>query len=143
MTLIAWHENKARLFYAAAFFTGFLGATMIGMGGVAVAEEVGGDAELLKHCLSEREAVMYGAHWCSKTEKQKSILGGVMDEVTYVECFDEGWMGTPLFAEKRDRCEEVGVDDFPTLIVGDHRFEGVHPRGELSRVLECSAAVVQ
>ncbi|MFH1430217.1 MAG: hypothetical protein ABIG71_01675, partial [Candidatus Uhrbacteria bacterium] len=37
-------------------------------------------------CLTERDAKMYGAIWCSHCKEQKDAFGAAWEFVTYVEC---------------------------------------------------------
>lgn len=58
-------------------------------------------------CITEKEAVMYGAESCSHCKAQKSIFGDSFKYVNYIECPDN-----------ISFCIERGIEGYPTWLIG-------------------------
>ncbi len=80
-------------------------------------------------CLTEKNAVMYGAEWCSHCKEQKTVFGDSFKYVNYVECPDNIKL-----------CLEKGILGYPTWIIGTStKIEGFdeNTMQELSRATSC------
>lgn len=65
-------------------------------------------------CLKDSDLKIYGANWCGWTKKLVEMLGGFdMVEPIYIEC-----------TEQKEECDEAGVTGFPTIIIGEERYQG-------------------
>mgnify|MGYP005852537597 CR=1 FL=1 len=62
----------------------------------------------LAACLTENNAVMYGAYTCPHCRNQKAMFGDAVDEINYVECTQES-----------KRCAEANIDSVPTWTFAD------------------------
>ena len=83
------------------------------------------EARLAEH-LSETGAKMYGAYWCPHCAVQKDYFGGAASRLPYVECDPEG------FSPQVEQCDLAGVEAYPTWVIGDERYLGAQPLGELA-----------
>ena len=77
-------------------------------------------------CLTQNNATMYGAYWCSHCQNQKELFGDAIQFVNYVDC-----------TEKTTECENAGVRGCPTWIVGEQHLEGAHSFSTLSKLTGC------
>ena len=64
-------------------------------------------------CLSEKNAVFYGAFWCPHCLAQKALFGSAVSEIKYVEC------STPDGNSQLAVCKAKGVQSYPTWIFAD------------------------
>jgi len=78
-------------------------------------------------CLSEKEATMYGATWCSHCKNQKAMFGDSFKFVNYVEC-----------TENQNLCTEKGVTGYPTWIISNKQYPGEQSLQKLSELTGCS-----
>ena len=77
--------------------------------------------------LSER-AIFYGASWCGFTQKQFDELGVTATDLkglNYVECEDEP-----------QRCEQDGIDAFPTWKIDGQLYSGYQDTTKLKALLQ-------
>ncbi|NOR85696.1 hypothetical protein GQ473_06275 [archaeon] len=77
-------------------------------------------------CLSENNATMYGAYWCSHCQSQKELFGDVVQFINYVDC-----------TEETIECENAGVRGYPTGIIGEQHLEGAQSFSTLSKLTGC------
>jgi glutaredoxin len=69
-------------------------------------------------------AVFYGAWWCPACFKQKNLFGQEAgNQLPYVECEKK--------PEQRERCQALGIQAYPTWVLGNERREGVLTLEEL------------
>jgi hypothetical protein len=63
-------------------------------------------------------AVFYGAWWCPACFKQKNLFGQEAgNQLPYLEC--------EKTEEQRKRCDQAGIQAYPTWVMGSKRLEGV------------------
>lgn len=77
--------------------------------------------------LSQR-ATFYGASWCGFTQKQFDELGVTAADLkglNYVECEDEP-----------QRCEQDGIDAFPTWKIDGQLYSGYQDTAKLKALLQ-------
>ena len=77
--------------------------------------------------LSQR-ATFYGASWCGFTQKQFDELGVTATDLkglNYVECEDEP-----------QRCEQDGIDAFPTWKIDGQLYSGYQDTAKLKALLQ-------
>lgn len=77
--------------------------------------------------LSQR-ATFYGASWCGFTQKQFDELGVTATDLkglNYVECEDEP-----------QRCEQDGIDAFPTWKIDGELYSGYQDTAKLKALLQ-------
>ncbi len=76
--------------------------------------------------LADSNARFFGAVWCPHCEDQKRIFGASAHRLPYIECSPYGRSG-PQAA----RCQEMGIQVYPTWIINGRRYEGLLTPGEL------------
>ena len=76
--------------------------------------------------LSGTGATIYGAYWCPHSAMQKDYFGGSADRLPYVECDAQGLDAQP------ELCAEMGIDQYPTWIIGGEYYLGAHRPGKLA-----------
>ena len=83
-------------------------------------------------CLSNKDAKMWGAYWCSHCAEQKRIFGKSFEFVKYIEC------GVPGDTSKQTEiCSREGIRSYPTWEIDGERIEKVMEIGELSSLTGC------
>jgi hypothetical protein len=84
------------------------------------------------HCLSDKNAVVYGLFWCPHCKEQEESFQSAFQFVHYEEC------GTPEHTEQK-RCNDLGLKFFPTWQFADgDRHEGLMPLADLSKKTGCA-----
>ena len=84
------------------------------------------DQQALSAFLKARGFVFYGAWWCPACFKQKNLFGQEAgNQLPYVECEKQ--------PEQRERCQALGIQAYPTWVLGNERREGVLTIEELKR----------
>ena len=78
-------------------------------------------------CLSSKGAVLYGASWCSYTQKQIASFKDGFQYLSYVECTEQGTI-----------CQENGISAYPTWIIGGSRILGYRAPTEIGSAAGCS-----
>lgn len=76
-------------------------------------------AALATH-LEESGAKFYGAYWCPHCQEQKALFEASADRLPFVECKPGGPSGPETVT-----CASKNIDNYPTWIIGDHRYVGV------------------
>lgn len=72
----------------------------------------------LVHHLRQAGAVFYGAWWCPACFKQKNLFGQEAgNQLPYQEC--------EKTEEQRKRCDQFGIQAYPTWVMGSKRLEGL------------------
>lgn len=72
----------------------------------------------LVHHLRQAGAVFYGAWWCPACFKQKNLFGQEAgNQLPYQEC--------EKTEEQRKRCDQSGIQAYPTWVMGSKRLEGL------------------
>jgi uncharacterized membrane protein len=79
--------------------------------------------------LRDSGAHFYGAYWCPVCQKQKALFGASARRLPYVECTPNGRNGVRNFS-----CVANDVKDYPTWIIGGHRYTGVVAPEDLARL---------
>ena len=77
-------------------------------------------------CLSNNDATMYGAVWCSHCNSQKKDFGDAFQYINYVEC-----------PANPDLCTEKDIPGFPTWIIRGEQHVGKQSLTELSKLTGC------
>lgn len=76
-------------------------------------------------CLTEKDAVIYGASWCKYTDAQKAMFGKSFKHLNYIDYSE--------FPE-----EEFGkIKKTPTWIINDKAYENVLSFDRLSQLSGC------
>ncbi|HLC47729.1 MAG TPA: hypothetical protein VJI13_01535 [Candidatus Norongarragalinales archaeon] len=102
------------------------------IGGLVVfTSSLPGEYDKFAQCLSNKDATMYGAYWCSHCANQKKMLGNSFKYVNYVECDSAGPNGKP------DLCRQKGITGYPTWIIGNQTYEGEQNLQTLSALTGC------
>ena len=73
-------------------------------------------------CLNDKDAVFYGAFWCSHCQNQKVMFGKSEKLLPYVEC------STPDGKGQLSVCQEKQIEGYPTWTFAD----GSRESGEVS-----------
>ena len=81
-------------------------------------------------CLTENNATMYGASWCSHCQNQKKMFGDSWQYINYVECSNPD--GT-----QADVCKNAGITGYPTWIINGKVYTGEKTIQELSSLSGC------
>ncbi len=79
--------------------------------------------------LTDSGARFYGAYWCPHCIEQKALFHASADRLPYVECTPKGRNG-PVSAA----CQDQGIRDYPTWIIGERRIGGVVKPETLARM---------
>ena len=100
---------------------------VIVVSGCVTGNSIGVDEKIeFAKCLTQNDAIMYGASWCSHCQNQKELFGDAFQYVNYVECTED----TVL-------CDDAGVKGYPTWIVGEQHLEGEQSFSTLSKLTGC------
>ncbi|RJQ17615.1 hypothetical protein C4573_01395 [Candidatus Woesearchaeota archaeon] len=89
------------------------------------------DYTTFAQCLTENNASMYGAYWCSHCANQKKEFGSAFMYINYVECDAKGAKANPAL------CEEKGIQGYPTWEIHGILFPGEMPLDKLSGLSGC------
>jgi len=83
-------------------------------------------------CLTEKNAKMWGAYWCSHCQNQKKQFGNSWQYATYIEC------SLPDATGQTKECEDAGISAYPTWEFGDgERVQGEVTLQNLSEKTGC------
>ena len=78
-----------------------------------------GELDSFAQCLSDSDAIFYGAFWCSHCQNQKALFGKSERLLPYIEC------STPDGRGMIPSCQEKGVKGYPTWVFADSsKLEG-------------------
>lgn len=77
-------------------------------------------------CLTEKDAVMYGASWCSHCQQQKALFGPSFQYIKFVDC-----------EQSPELCSLAGVTAFPTWIINGEKHLGTTPIATLAAYSGC------
>lgn len=83
-------------------------------------------------CLKREGAVLYGAYWDSSTKAQKELFGADAANINYIECGIQG-----DYKAQADICEEVGIQAYPTWIIGNDKYMGIQEVKQLAVLTGC------
>jgi thiol-disulfide isomerase/thioredoxin len=110
-----------------AFFALLLAATSLW------AAENNKDLDKFTKCVTDKQAVMYGAFWCPHCKEQKEMFGEAFRNINYVEC---GVPGNPR--EQTPACKMMMIKRYPTWAFSDgERDEKVLSLQDLSQKTGC------
>jgi thiol-disulfide isomerase/thioredoxin len=83
-------------------------------------------------CLKDKEAVFYGAFWCSHCQAQKKLFGSSAKLLPYVEC------STADAAGQNKICLDKKIESYPTWEFADgSRLNGEIPLQQLADKTSC------
>lgn len=83
-------------------------------------------------CLTNQNAVLYGAYWCSSCKKQEEMFGQSWRYIDYIEC------ATPGIRSQVKICQNTNIEGYPTWIFeDDKRVTGVQTFGQLAAETNC------
>jgi thiol-disulfide isomerase/thioredoxin len=123
-------------FFMAAKTKGIL-ATLIGVTVLlsACTRPTGEENVALAKCLTEKNAVMYGAYWCPHCDRQKKEFGTAgFEHVNYVECDPRGEDAQP------ELCISKQIEGYPTWEFADGtRLSGEQSLENLALKTGCEA----
>ena len=77
-------------------------------------------------CLTENNATMYGTEWCTHCKAQKALFGKSFKYVSYIDC-----------DRNKDICISMGVEGYPTWIIGNESYPGTQQIYTLSKLSKC------
>jgi hypothetical protein len=84
-------------------------------------------------CVTDKQAVMYGAFWCPHCKEQKELFGDSFRNINYVEC---GVQGDPR--GQTPACKTMMIKKYPTWTFSDgERDEKVMSLQDLSQKTGC------
>lgn len=87
-------------------------------------------ADTFAKCLTEQNAAIYGASWCTHCYKQRKALG-FSKYLNYTECSDNP------SDEIAGVCREINITVFPTWIINGTRYIGEQDLEFLQNVTGC------
>ena len=76
-------------------------------------EDTSGRLDEFAKCLKDKEAVFYGAFWCSHCQAQKKLFGSSKQYLPYVEC------STPDSKNQLPVCKDQNITNYPTWKFAD------------------------
>ncbi|MDD4803619.1 MAG: hypothetical protein PHN69_00380 [Candidatus Pacebacteria bacterium] len=80
-------------------------------------------------CITEKEAVMYGAESCSHCKAQKAVLGDSFKYINYIECPDN-----------INFCLERGIEGYPTWLIGTStKIEGFDKNTTMQEISDATS----
>ncbi len=92
-----------------------------------------GKYDSFAQCLTEKNATMYGAFWCTHCKEQKKAFGSSFQYVNYIEC------STPDGNAQLQVCKDAKIDGYPTWQFTDGtRRDGFVALKDLASVTNCS-----
>ena len=77
-------------------------------------------------CLTEKDAKMYGADWCTHCQEQKKMFGSAFKYVDYINC-----------DFNKDECNEKEIGGYPTWIINGTSYRGVQSLSRLGFLTGC------
>ncbi len=84
-------------------------------------------------CVTEKQAVMYGAFWCPHCKEQKEMFGPAFKAINYVECGIQGNLQA-----QAPTCKMMLIKKYPTWIFPDgDRQEKILSFQDLSQKTGC------
>jgi len=92
------------------------------------------DYSNLAKCIASKDAVMYGAYWCTACAAQKKAFGDAFKYIKYIECDPRGENS------KSELCLKKGIAAYPTWEFSDKtKREGVLSPEELAKITNCES----
>ncbi|HLC51940.1 MAG TPA: hypothetical protein VJI98_01710 [Candidatus Nanoarchaeia archaeon] len=83
-------------------------------------------------CLSDNDAIMFGAYWCPHCQEQKRQFGGAWENINYIEC------SLPNGQGQTEVCNLAKIESYPTWEFKDgSRLVGVQSFGQLAAKTDC------
>jgi|TARA_Y100000034_G_scaffold135589_1_gene208150 hypothetical protein len=98
---------------------------------IVVKQSPASELDEFAQCLTENNAVFYGAFWCSHCNTQKSLFGDSIKKVTYIEC------STPDQRGQLPICVNEQIMSYPTWKINGEVYGGVLSINELSQLTGC------
>lgn len=83
----------------------------------------------LANYLTASGARFYGASWCPHCREQKTLFAAAAKRLPYVECSPNG----PKQPQATD-CITANINNYPTWVIGGHRFERILSIEQLSKL---------
>jgi len=120
-------SNKSMIIIVSAIVIGIIIVVLLASAifdiypGISIIEE-----DSLGSCLTEKNAMMYGASWCGFCNRQKSEFGSDFENVLYIEC-----------TENVEACQSANVTGYPTWFINGTRMPGYKPLSVLASLAEC------
>lgn len=91
-----------------------------------------GKFDSFAQCLKDKNAIFYGAFWCSHCNAQKKAFGDSQKFLPYVEC------STPDGKGQLKVCKDAKIDGYPTWVFADgSRLSGEVPMETLAQKTGC------
>lgn len=81
-------------------------------------------------CLTENNATMYGASWCSHCNNQKNMFGESVEYIRFVDCEVGGKLST--------ECKAANIQGYPTWIINGKTYTGEQTLEKLAQLTGCS-----
>src|SRR3989338_6576791 len=89
------------------------------LAGCTASTTPGADYSTFAKCLTENNAMMYGAFWCPHCQAQEEMFGSSWDNINYIEC------SLPDKSGQTKVCKDAGIKAYPTWEFADgKRMEG-------------------
>ena len=94
-----------------------------------------GQYDDLAQCITEKEAVFYGAFWCPNCQQQKALFGRSSKYLPYVECSNPD-------RTQKDICVDAEIEKYPTWTLADGTARtGVITPLELAEMTSCESTL--
>ncbi|MBE9039461.1 vitamin K epoxide reductase family protein [Oscillatoriales cyanobacterium LEGE 11467] len=133
----AWDDIGQLLFSGIAVAMVTLVGTLgvyAGINGTGVGASSPGAIELAGH-LSDTDAKMFGAYWCSHCKDQKELFGEqAFKKVDYVECAEDAENS------QTQLCRSEGIQGFPTWKIDGELHDGVKTLDQLADLSDYSGS---
>jgi thiol-disulfide isomerase/thioredoxin len=89
-------------------------------------------------CLGDKEALFYGAFWCTHCQAQKKMFGKSAKLLPYVEC------STADGRDQTEICKEKKIEAYPTWIFSDgSRLSGEIALERLAEKTSCALPALE
>ena len=91
------------------FWIGILFLIVAGVGVSFFAKPVSGQLDDFAQCLTDKEAVFYGAFWCPHCQAQKRMFGNSVKLLPYVECSTPAESTPNVRRQENSTISHVGI----------------------------------
>ena len=112
-------------------------AVLINFSNVSVPKKDSINYDAFAKCLTENNAVFYGASWCSHCQNQKKLFGSSVSLLKYIEC------STPDGNSQTEICRKEGINGYPTWKFNGRAVEGELDFPQLSQYSGCSLDLIR
>lgn len=115
------------------FWVGVLFLIVAGVGISFFSKPGSNRLDSFAQCLTDKEAIFYGAFWCPHCQAQKRMFGNSVKLLSYVEC------STPDGQNQLQICVDKEIKQYPTWEFADgSRLTGEVPLTQLAEKTGCT-----